>query len=73
MSIVLDCPGCGKRFEIDEAHSGKKSKCKQCGSIFRIPGLKKNASDLPPASGRRPAPAVPPPVWDAVLDDEPRT
>jgi hypothetical protein len=37
MLIVLDCPGCGKRYEIDAAFAGKKSRCKQCGEVFRVP------------------------------------
>lgn len=36
MPIVLDCPGCGKRYEVDLALAGKKSRCKQCGEVFRI-------------------------------------
>jgi HEAT repeats len=35
--IVLDCPGCGKRYEVDASLAGKKSRCKDCGNIFRIP------------------------------------
>ena len=37
MLIVLDCPGCAKRYEIDAALAGKKSRCKQCGEVFKIP------------------------------------
>jgi hypothetical protein len=38
MSIALDCPGCRKHFEVDDSLAGKKSRCKQCGEVFQIPG-----------------------------------
>ena len=37
MMIVLACSGCGKRYEVDESLAGKKSRCKDCGNVFRIP------------------------------------
>lgn len=37
MKIDVDCPGCGKRYEVAESFAGKKSRCKQCGTSFRIP------------------------------------
>ena len=37
MKIDVDCPGCGKRYEVAESYAGKKSRCKQCGASFRIP------------------------------------
>ena len=37
MKIALDCPGCGKRYEVDASLAGKKSRCKDCGNTFRIP------------------------------------
>ena len=37
MIIVLNCPGCKKSYEIDGALAGKKSRCRQCGEVFRIP------------------------------------
>ena len=37
MTIVLNCPGCKKRYELDGVLAGKKSRCKQCGEVFRIP------------------------------------
>jgi HEAT repeats len=37
MKIALDCPGCGKRYEVDASLAGKKSRCKECGNTFRIP------------------------------------
>lgn len=40
MSITLECPGCGKRYEIDDRLAGKQAKCK-CGTAMRVP--RKNA------------------------------
>jgi hypothetical protein len=37
MKIALDCPGCGKRYEVAARLAGKKSRCKACGNTFRIP------------------------------------
>jgi hypothetical protein len=35
-SIVIHCPGCGKRYELSAALAGKKSRCRQCGEVFAI-------------------------------------
>ncbi len=48
MAIVLNCPGCGKRYEIESALAGKKSRCKQCGAIFRIPADGREDAAAPP-------------------------
>jgi HEAT repeat protein len=37
MPIALDCPRCGKHYEVEDSHAGKKSRCKQCGEVFKIP------------------------------------
>ena len=37
MPIIVDCPGCRKRYEVDASLAGKKSRCKQCGEVFRLP------------------------------------
>jgi HEAT repeats len=68
-TIVLNCPNCQKRYEIDEVLAGKKSRCKDCGEVFSIPvprGLNTDASRSRGAQAARPADR-----WDEVLDDEP--
>ena len=55
MLIVLDCPSCAKRYEVDAALAGKKSRCKQCGEIFRIP-VPNAAVASPPTSTVAPRP-----------------
>ena len=39
MPIAVDCPGCRKRYEVEISLAGKKSRCKQCGAVFRIPAM----------------------------------
>jgi uncharacterized protein (DUF983 family) len=46
--IEFTCPGCGKSFHVDEGLTGRRSRCKQCGNVTRIP-----AADLPVALGPR--------------------
>jgi predicted Zn finger-like uncharacterized protein len=48
--IVLNCPGCGTQFEVASDLAGKKSRCKHCGHVFKIP--------LPSAVGQPSAPAA---------------
>ncbi|OHB72477.1 MAG: hypothetical protein A2V70_14405 [Planctomycetes bacterium RBG_13_63_9] len=31
------CPNCGTTFTVDEAHRGKKGRCKRCGKDFILP------------------------------------
>jgi predicted Zn finger-like uncharacterized protein len=68
-TIVLNCPNCQKRYEIDEALAGKKSRCKDCGEVFSIPVPRGWKSDGA-RSSREPA-AAPADHWGALLDDEP--
>ncbi len=72
--IVLNCPDCGRRYEVDAALAGKKSRCKDCGKVFSIPGQAGLVADK--SRGERPSPqiATAPPrkrQWESVLDDEP--
>ena len=55
MLIVLDCPGCRKRYEVDASLAGKKSRCKQCGEVFQIP-VPRAASPAPPTVSKPPRP-----------------
>ena len=36
-TIVFDCEGCGKHYEVDSSLAGKKASCKQCKTVFVIP------------------------------------
>ena len=52
MKIALDCPGCGKRYEVDASLAGKRSRCKDCGDTFRIPDAPGASSIGESKSGR---------------------
>jgi hypothetical protein len=45
MSIRFQCPGCGKRYQLDDAAAGKQAQCR-CGQTMHVPGP---ASEGPPA------------------------
>ena len=67
MAIAATCPQCGKRYNLDDALAGKKAKCKQCQSVFRISAEPAAAITTTPAPApamatNRPAPAAPPPM-----------
>ncbi len=75
MSIVLDCPGCRKQYEVDDALGGKKSRCKQCGEVFQIPAPSRRAS-APAAvsdSARVKSARQPASQWESILEEKPRT
>ena len=67
MPIVFSCPGCAKRFEVGDNLAGKSSRCKQCGTQFKVPSPRTTAPtpprpQSPPAAGviGRPSPPSPP-------------
>lgn len=37
MSMVLVCPGCGKKLAIPETAAGKQAKCPSCSLVFSVP------------------------------------
>ena len=61
MAISLSCPGCEKKYKVDEQHAGKKIRCKNCAEMMTIPN---------------PAPPKPKDDffddWNAVDDDGPQ-
>lgn len=63
MNIVVICPGCKKRYELDGVLAGKKSRCRQCGAVFQIP--LPTGRLIEPAEAAAPAsapPRMPPPL-----------
>ncbi|GMU21288.1 MAG: hypothetical protein AMXMBFR13_13810 [Phycisphaerae bacterium] len=54
MSIQYTC-ACGALIRLPAAATGRKAKCKSCGTIFRVP----EATALAPPSGQVPAAAAP--------------
>jgi len=48
MSINVQCPGCGKRYKVDDRFAGKKAKCQSCGGAIAVPAPQPQpASDDP--------------------------
>ena len=35
--IVFQCTGCAKLFQVDESLGGRRSRCKQCGAVMKVP------------------------------------
>jgi hypothetical protein len=59
MTITFACPGCARRYSVNQALAGKRTKCKQCGHGMTIPAA---------AAGT----AAPSPAFDPyAFDDEP--
>jgi hypothetical protein len=36
-NISIDCPGCGRRFNIAPQYAGRRAKCHLCGTILTVP------------------------------------
>ena len=59
--IRFACPKCGKRYHIDDSHAGKKGRCSQCGTEFRVPEAGNVPEDAPtPVLDQPPSPPTPP-------------
>jgi hypothetical protein len=45
MEIRFICENCGSKYIVDSKHSGKKGKCKKCGSPFIVPNCDENSNE----------------------------
>jgi hypothetical protein len=45
VTIDIVCAECGKKYKIDAKFAGKKGKCKDCGTVFQVPMLPRDASE----------------------------
>lgn len=45
MSISIQCPDCPAKYNVPEEHAGKRTKCKQCGTLISIPAVEGDGSD----------------------------
>ena len=50
MSIEFKCPHCDSLLRVEDANSGKRARCPQCGVINRIPGELANKAAVSPVS-----------------------
>src|SRR3954452_12382040 len=58
--IAFSCAGCGKSFEVQDDLAGRRSRCKRCGAVMRIPAPEPVLAPLAPLATPVPAPeAVP--------------
>ncbi len=71
--MILSCPGCGKRYRIDEARlgPGRRVRCGGCGSVFATPGPAPGG-DAQRAPAARGATAGPAPGRLVLIGDEDR-
>jgi hypothetical protein len=58
MTIAFACPQCGSRYQADDAHAGRKGRCKKCGAGMTVPGAAAQAAQA--AEDKRPAPEASP-------------
>jgi hypothetical protein len=65
--LAFDCPGCGKHYELADDFAGKKSRCKQCGEVFRIPVLTARVHE----QGSGGPPEEPQPQWEREPVEDP--
>jgi hypothetical protein len=56
--IAFTCVGCGHSFQAPEDLAGRRTRCKRCGAVTRIPAL--GLAPLPAAPRPAPAPEVNP-------------
>ena len=59
MPIQFPCPRCGKVYQVNDEHAGKRIKCKACETIIPVPGA--SGPKSAPASSKAPRPAPTPP------------
>jgi predicted RNA-binding Zn-ribbon protein involved in translation (DUF1610 family) len=46
MSIIMNCPSCGKNLAAPDGSSGKKAKCPTCGQIMVVPDIVHDAEEF---------------------------
>jgi len=52
MSIIVECPKCGKQYTVPEDAAGRSGKCRDCGATIRVP----DAAAAPVSPEREPEP-----------------
>lgn len=43
MTLVAECPNCGRKLNVPESVAGKRGRCPKCGAIVDIPSLPEEA------------------------------
>ena len=57
MSIIVECPKCGKQYTVPEDAAGRAGKCRDCGATIRVPDAA--AAPVSPEPGPQAAAAEP--------------
>jgi len=60
--IQFQCPHCGQKMQVDDAHAGRRGTCPGCKQVVEIPGLaapQPPAGSAPGAAPGSPGPAEP--------------
>jgi tRNA(Ile2) C34 agmatinyltransferase TiaS len=39
MQIIAQCPGCGSSWLLDASGADRRTRCRKCRKLFRIPSL----------------------------------
>lgn len=39
MQIIAKCPGCANNWILDSSVADKRTKCRKCGRLFKVPKL----------------------------------
>lgn len=47
MSMIFECPSCGKKLKAQETSIGKKTKCPHCDTVFTVPEPVYEAEERP--------------------------
>jgi DNA-directed RNA polymerase subunit RPC12/RpoP len=43
MSLSFTCSNCSRQYQLDESLAGKRARCKECGTVFRVPSPSKSS------------------------------
>jgi predicted Zn finger-like uncharacterized protein len=76
MSILMNCPHCGKLYRLAEQQAGRKVRCTKCQEVFRVATV---VPEAPPSVARRAGAAdiavelTPSPPQLARIDADPST
>lgn len=64
MIITIGCPTCGHRYDVQGRLAGKKVRCKECATTFRVPV----PVTMPAAEPRQPKRRKPAPADDSLAE-----
>ena len=66
--IAFSCPSCVRGYQVDVSLAGRRTRCKQCGEVFRVP---EGSSDEPASFEFVPPPAASSDFEYSLVEPEP--